>query len=149
MSLLAAAETHAYFTGCWSRQGPVHLCVDPSAPPVSSLEVQCEDCLTFRLGALASLLPAGYDGYRLARDLTAHVTAARGYAWAVSEYHAGGNAGFWFSAVSFGTACCSALPAGVEAEHRNALRQLLASVAVGGEMGGYALEEERLKRIPQ
>lgn len=102
VSLLTAAETHACFSGCFSRESPVHLCIDPSAPPVKSIEVQCQDCLTFRLGVLSSLLPAGYDAYRLARDLTDHISAVRGYAWAVSGYHAVTKPGFWFSAVSFG-----------------------------------------------
>jgi len=53
------------------------------------------------VGALASTLPTGMDGYALAREASAHVRALRGYKWSVSGYHTAGG-GFWLTAMSYG-----------------------------------------------
>jgi hypothetical protein len=100
-SLLAAAEAHACFTGCFSHETPVALCVDAARPPVTSFHAACQDCLMFHLGALASLLPPGMTQYGLAQELCAHMRSVRGYRWAISGYHATGQ-GFWLSAAYYG-----------------------------------------------
>lgn len=100
-SLLAAAEAHACFTGCYSHETPVALCVDAARPPVTSFHAACQDCLMFHVGALASLLPPGMTQYGLAQELAAHMRAVRGYRWAISGYHATGQ-GFWLSAAYYG-----------------------------------------------
>ncbi|APR85651.1 Hypothetical protein A7982_11000 [Minicystis rosea] len=100
-SLLAAAEAHACFTGCYSHETPVALCIDAARPPVTSFHAACQDCLMFHLGALASLLPPGMTQYGLAQELAAHMRSVRGYRWAISGYHATGQ-GFWLSAAYYG-----------------------------------------------
>lgn len=101
-SLLAVAESHGCFSGCYSREIAVTLAVDPAAPTVTSYDVSCPDCLAFRLGVLTSLLPPNYTSYQLAADLSAHVHAFRGYAWAISGYHVNLSGGSWLTAASFG-----------------------------------------------
>lgn len=100
-SLLAAAEAHACFTGCYSHETPVALCIDAARPPVTSFHAACQDCLMFHVGALASLLPPGMTQYGLAQELAAHMRSVRGYRWAISGYHATGQ-GFWLSAAYYG-----------------------------------------------
>jgi hypothetical protein len=100
-SLLAAAEAHACFTGCYSHESPVAVCVDAARPPVTGFHAACQDCLMFHVGALASLLPPGMTQYGLAQELAAHMRAVRGYRWAISGYHATGQ-GFWLSAAYYG-----------------------------------------------
>jgi hypothetical protein len=100
-SLLAAVESHPCFTGCYSHEIPVALCVDPARAPVTSFHAACQDCLMFHVGALASVLPAGTTQYTLAQELAAHMRAVRGYRWAFSGYHATGP-GFWLSAAYYG-----------------------------------------------
>lgn len=100
-SLLAASEAHACFTGCYSHETPVALCVDAARPPVTSFHAACQDCLMFHVGSLASLLPPGMTQYGLAQELSAHMRAVRGYRWAISGYHATGQ-GFWLSAAYYG-----------------------------------------------
>jgi hypothetical protein len=100
-SLLAAVEAHPCFTGCYSHEIPVALCVDPARAPVTSFHAACQDCLMFHVGALAGVLPAGTTQYTLAQELAAHMRAVRGYRWAFSGYHATGP-GFWLSAAYYG-----------------------------------------------
>jgi hypothetical protein len=100
-SLLAAVEAHPCFTGCYSHEIPVALCVDPARAPVTSFHAACQDCLMFHVGALASLLPPGTTQYTLAQELAAHMRAVRGYRWAFSGYHATGP-GFWLSVAYYG-----------------------------------------------
>jgi hypothetical protein len=100
-SLLSAAEAHPCFTGCYSHEIPVALCVDPARAPVTSFHAACQDCLMFHVGALAGVLPAGTTQYTLAQELAAHMRAVRGYRWAFSGYHATGP-GFWLSAAYYG-----------------------------------------------
>jgi hypothetical protein len=100
-SLLAAVEAHPCFTGCYSHELPVALCVDPARAPVVGLHAACQDCLMFHVGSLASLLPPGTTQYSLAQELSAHMRAVRGYRWAFSGYHATGP-GFWLSAAYYG-----------------------------------------------
>jgi hypothetical protein len=100
-SLLAAVEAHPCFTGCYSHEIPVALCVDPARAPVTSFHAACQDCLMFHVGSLASLLPPGTTQYTLAQELAAHMRSVRGYHWAFSGYHATGP-GFWLSAAYYG-----------------------------------------------
>jgi hypothetical protein len=100
-SLLAAVEAHPCFTGCYSHEIPVALCVDPARAPVTSFHAACQDCLMFHVGSLASLLPPGTTQYTLAQELAAHMRSVRGYRWAFSGYHATGP-GFWLSAAYYG-----------------------------------------------
>jgi hypothetical protein len=100
-SLLTAVEAHPCFTGCYSHESPVSLCVDPAKPPVTAFHVACQDCLMFHVGSLASLLPPGTTHYSLAQEIAAHVRAVRGYRWAFSGYHATGS-GFWLSVAYYG-----------------------------------------------
>ncbi len=97
-SLLSALESHPCFSGTFRYSDTVQLVLDPAQPPEVAFTVQCDDCLLWHAGALRSLLPAGVDGYALARQATAHVSTARGYDAAIGGYH-GGGAGFWLSAV--------------------------------------------------
>jgi hypothetical protein len=91
------AENHACFSGCYAP-GHDSLClVNGGAAPEPALDVQCEDCLSFRLGALVSQLALGMNRYRLAKELSAHLCAHRGYAFAFGGYHTQGG-GFWLSA---------------------------------------------------
>ncbi len=100
-SLLTAVEAHPCFTGCYSHEIPVALCVDPARAPVTSFHAACQDCLMFHVGALASLLPPGTTQYTLAQELAAHMRGVRGYRWAFSGYHATGP-GFWLSVAYYG-----------------------------------------------
>lgn len=100
-SLLAAVEAHPCFTGCYSHEIPVALCVDPARAPVTSFHASCQDCLMFHVGALASLLPPGTTQYTLAQELAAHMRGVRGYRWAFSGYHPTGP-GFWLSVAYYG-----------------------------------------------
>jgi hypothetical protein len=100
-SLLAAVEAHPCFTGCYSHEIPVALCVDPARAPVTSFHAACQDCLMFHVGSLASLLPPGTTQYTLAQELAAHMRSVRSYRWAFSGYHATGP-GFWLSAAYYG-----------------------------------------------
>jgi hypothetical protein len=100
-SLLAAVEAHPCFSGCYSHEIPVALCVDPARPPVTGFHAACQDCLMFHVGSLASLLPPGMTQYTLAQELAAHMRSVRGYRWAFSGYHAMGP-GFWLSAAYYG-----------------------------------------------
>jgi hypothetical protein len=97
--LIAAIEAHSCFTGCYHCESLVEICMDLTQPLSPIVHVSCADCLSFRVGALARLLPAGMTTYTLADALTAHMLAQRGYRWALSGYHAVG-AGFWLSAAA-------------------------------------------------
>lgn len=97
--LVAAIEAHTCFTGCYHCESPVEICMDPTQPLAPIVHVSCADCLSFRVGTLTRLLPAGTTTYALADALTAHMRAQRGYRWALSGYHAVGP-GFWLSVAS-------------------------------------------------
>jgi len=94
-------ETHLCLSGCYESEQPTFVCFDPNKPLEKVICVSCHDCLMHRVGALASTLPAGMDGYALAREASAHVRALRGYKWSVSGYHTAGG-GFWLTAMSYG-----------------------------------------------
>lgn len=94
-------ETHLCLSGCYESEQPTYVCLDPNKPLEKVICVSCHDCLMHHVGALASTLPAGMDGYALAREASAHVQALRGYKWAVSGYHTSGG-GFWLTAMSYG-----------------------------------------------
>lgn len=94
-------ETHPCLSGCYGSQQPTYVCLDPTKPLEQAICVSCQDCLMHHIGALSSTLPAGMDGYALAREASAHVGALRGYKWAVSGYHTAGG-GFWLTAISYG-----------------------------------------------
>lgn len=98
-SLLATVEAHACFTGRYHHESSVVVCTDAAQPLVPVVQVACADCLSYRVGALARLLPSGMTGYALATALCAHMQAVRGYRWAVSGYHTAGG-GYWLSAAS-------------------------------------------------
>jgi hypothetical protein len=95
--ILRHAEAHACFSGCYALGNDMLCLVDSSLALAPAIDVQCQDCLTFRLGALVSQLGKGTDRYRLARELTAHVAASRGYTLSLAGYHTQGG-GFWLSA---------------------------------------------------
>lgn len=96
-AILSLAENHSCFSGCYAS-GHDFLClVNPNLTPEPGLDVQCEDCLTFRIGGLVSQLGPGMTRDRLARELSAHVAAHRGYAFSFGGYHTQGG-GFWLSA---------------------------------------------------
>lgn len=96
-SLIQQVERHSCFTGCYGVESDAAVCLDPQRPPEPTVLVSCRDCLSFKLGVLRSLLPAGTPAYQLADELTAHMRRLRGYALSVSGYHAQGP-GFWLSA---------------------------------------------------
>jgi hypothetical protein len=94
-------ETHLCLSGVYESEQPTLVCLDPNKPLEKMICVACRDCLMHHVGALASTLPAGMDGYALAREASAHVRALRGYKWSVSGYHLAGG-GFWLTAMSYG-----------------------------------------------
>lgn len=100
-SLLAAVESHACFTGCYTPDTSAVICADAAHPLVLSFYAGCQDCLTFKVGSLANLLPFGMSHHGLAQELSAHMRAVRGYRWAISGYHNTGQ-GFWLSAAYYG-----------------------------------------------
>jgi hypothetical protein len=100
-SLLAAVEQHACFSGHYRHESEIQACIDPAQPVTRLYTVSCGDCLSFRPGVLASLLPVGLTMYGLADALSAHVRALRGYRWSVAGYFTAGG-GFWLSAAYYG-----------------------------------------------
>lgn len=94
-------ETHLCLSGCYESEQPTYVCLDPNKPLEKVICVSCHDCLMHHVGALASTLPTGMDGYALAREASAHVRALRGYKWSISGYHTAGG-GFWLTAMSYG-----------------------------------------------
>jgi hypothetical protein len=99
-SLLHHAEQHPCFTGCYSSEPNVSVCLDPNHPPASVVSVSCQDCFA-RVGAPVALLPSGSNSHTLAAALTQHVRARRGYAVSVGGYNARGP-GFWLGVVYYG-----------------------------------------------
>ncbi len=97
-SFLTMIESHACFSGVFHYDHTVQMVLDPAQPAETSYTIQCEDCLLWHAGVSRRLLPPGVDGYGLARQATAHVSATRGYDAAIGGYHAHG-VGFWLSAV--------------------------------------------------
>ncbi len=98
---VAEIETHLCLSGCYESEQPTYVCLDPNKPLEKVICVSCHDCLMHHVGALATTLPSGMDGYALAREASAHVRALRGYKWSVSGYHTAGG-GFWLTAMSYG-----------------------------------------------
>lgn len=94
-------ESHLCLSGCYESEQPTYVCLDPNKPLEKVICVSCHDCLMHHVGALSSTLPAGMDGYALAREASAHVRSLRGYKWSVSGYHTAGG-GFWLTAMSYG-----------------------------------------------
>jgi hypothetical protein len=99
-SLLSLVERHGCFTGTYSSQYTVHVCLDPAAPPVLMLYASCEDCLGFKVGALLSVLPPGTTVYSLADQLTLHMRTERGFRLSIGGYHTAGG-GFWLGAAYY------------------------------------------------
>lgn len=99
-SLLQQIEQHACFSGTYDRETDATIVVDPSAPPQPFLSASCRDCLTFRVGALRSLLPQTLSAAGLADELTQHMRGLRGFSLSLGGYHATGS-GFWLSMVYY------------------------------------------------
>lgn len=72
----------------------------PGSAPQRVVQVSCKDCLSFHVGALATLLPAQMTSDQLARELSHHVRLLRGYAWSVGGYHYACNK-IWLSAAFY------------------------------------------------
>jgi hypothetical protein len=99
-SLLTAAADHRCFTGCYRPDPSTLVCVDPKGPLAPALQAVCTQCLSFRVGALKSVLGVGMTPQGFADELSNHVCGSRGYVWSTSEYAA--SSGFWISAAYFG-----------------------------------------------
>jgi hypothetical protein len=99
-SLLDAAAGHPCFAGCFRATPTTRVCTDPARPLAPALQVACADCAAFRVGVLASLLPAGMTAQALSVALSAHVHSLRGFVWATSGSFTA--AGFWISAAYYG-----------------------------------------------
>jgi hypothetical protein len=99
-SLLQQVERHGCFTGCYSADHNVLLCLGPNQPLQPALQVSCKDCLSFKVAVLQSLLPGGTTIYALADQLSQHNRKLRGYDLTFSSYHARGP-GFWLSAAYY------------------------------------------------
>lgn len=99
-SLLQHAEQHSCFTGCYSSEPNVSVCLDPNRAPAPVVAVSCQDCFA-RLGAPVTLLPPGTNSHTLATALSQHVRSRRGFAVSVGGYHARGP-GFWLGAIYYG-----------------------------------------------
>lgn len=100
--LLRLAETHACFSGCYAAGNRSFCLFDRTVAPEMAIDIQCEDCLTFRLGGLASAFASGMTPYVLASEVTAHLRLHRGYALSFGGYHTQGG-GFWLSAAYWST----------------------------------------------
>jgi hypothetical protein len=98
-SFLQHVEQHGCFSGCYGSDSSVLACLDPSRALSPLIMVSCQDCLA-RIAAPASLLAGGTSSYSLARQLTDHLRAQRGFAVSVSGYHVAGP-GFWLSAAYY------------------------------------------------
>jgi hypothetical protein len=96
-ALLHAATQHPCFSGVYDAGHRIQLHHDPGAGPVDAIDFQCEDCLSFRLGCLASDLGQGVSHDQAAGLLTEHVRRFRGYALSIGGYHTAING--WLSAV--------------------------------------------------
>src|SRR5205809_1111537 len=92
-SVLQQIETHSCFPGVWQSTSDVLVCLDPKTAPQRSRVVSCSECHA-KFGVLDTLLPAGMDSYALARRLTQHLRALRGYTLSAGGYHPQGQ-GFW------------------------------------------------------
>jgi hypothetical protein len=57
--------TRRRLSGCYAPDGEL------------ACYIQCQDCLTFRVGSIATLLGPGMDRYELAREVTNHLRAIR------------------------------------------------------------------------
>jgi hypothetical protein len=99
-SLLRAAEQHVCFSGCHGPEDMVMVSTAPGSAPQRVVQVSCKDCLSFHVGALASLLPAQMTSDQLARELSQHVRLLRGYSWSVGGYHYACNK-IWLSAAFY------------------------------------------------
>ena len=99
-SLLTAVEQHACFAGCYSGRDEPLLCLDGQAPLQPAVVIACQDCLSFKLSVLSSLLPAGMTSHRLAKEITRYAQQQRGVSLATSGYHVEGP-GFWFHAAYY------------------------------------------------
>jgi hypothetical protein len=99
-SLLRAAEQHVCFSGCHGPEDMVMVSTAPGSAPQRVVQVSCKDCLSFHVGALASLLPAQMTSDQLARELSQHVRTLRGYSWSVGGYHYACNK-IWLSAAFY------------------------------------------------
>jgi hypothetical protein len=103
-SLLQQVEQHGCFSGCFGTDADVRVCLDPNRAPEPMVVVSCQDCLSFKLGVLQTLLPPGTNqAYWVADQLTRHLRKLRGYTISFSGYHARGP-GFWLAASYFGPA---------------------------------------------
>ncbi len=100
-SFLQHVERHGCFTGCFSPDSNVSVCLDPSKPLEPMAVINCQDCLT-RMGVPLSLLSTGMGSASLATLLSDHMRVKRGFTLALSGYHARGP-GLWLSAVYYGT----------------------------------------------
>jgi len=98
-TFLQHVEQHGCFSGCYGSDSSVSACLDPARPLSPLVMVSCQDCLA-RVAVPASLLAAGTSSYNLARQLTDHLRAKRGFALSVSGYHVAGP-GFWLSAAYY------------------------------------------------
>jgi hypothetical protein len=99
-SFLSQAESHGCFSGVFHFYARAKVCLSPARPPEETLVVQCADCLTFKIGALQTLLPLGADGHWLAGEVSDHNRRQRGFAWSVSGFHSAGP-GFWLAAAYY------------------------------------------------
>jgi hypothetical protein len=100
-SLLQHIEGHPCFSGCYSTDPDVSVCLDPARPLAPLLLVSCADCFA-RFGVPKSLLPNGATSVWLAGQLAQHMRARRGYTLSLSGYFTKGP-GFWLSAAYFGS----------------------------------------------
>jgi len=108
-SLLDAASQHPCFSGVYDEGHRIQVHQDPTKGPIEAIDFQCEDCLSFRLGCLASDLPQGVSHAQAAQLITEHVRRHRGYALSVGGYHTSING--WLSAVYWDAAGLFALHA--------------------------------------
>ncbi len=95
--VVAQAENHPCFSGVYTSGNQIVTSVGPQGVLHNIIDVQCNDCLFFRLGIDTTLLPPGTSTYQVARELSAHMRTHRGYDFSLSGYHTQGS-GFWLSA---------------------------------------------------
>jgi hypothetical protein len=95
--ILQLVEAHSCFSGCYAPDGDLMCLIDPASSPELATYIQCQDCLTFRVGSITTLLAPGMDRHKLAREVTEHLRLVRNYTLSFGGYHLQGG-GFWLSA---------------------------------------------------
>jgi len=100
--IVSEIERHGCFSGSFGNDSTVLASLNTTDPLEPMFVAACEDCLSWRIGALKRDLPAGTSAPGFAAMITRHLQKLRGFAFSVGGYHAAGP-GFWLSAAYYDT----------------------------------------------